>query len=604
MKLIETLVDLIVEAAPEEIYKKYYSDIDRPEFIRIISLDPTSKTNGEDIQRIGKYAKLLLKMFKEGNLKTEDFPKAKDYLSLVYKHQVPVDMVKVKTLGDLFSLVEKYYSSDDNQSVFDLINVLDSNEYELLLSGDKWIIYRPKSEKAASYLGTGTQWCTAWGPYSTNKEYRGRQNHFSHHNNQGWLYVIINRERPEEKYQFHFETKQFMDRYDRKIDSGDFFQRKSEVTRYFFPSLFDDTELDKDQIDIMDSLNSSLRAKLIERLVGETDNQLVNYLINLEGDDLIEELKSTYITDPNLKELKFDYLNREIGSPTLSFEIDITDSNELLVVHDTLKEYERGFGYGSDHSDWLTSEINDTDEDYQRELLEPILKEYFEKHVTYTDNYEQWNEYMIDHYFESLIKEYANEYGYLNDPLYETAHEVEANKIKKYIILDEETIDVNPHMMALFVHREKLTRLDDVLSFFGAYVEHHGLVYDYENPYFEQAPEYPKLHEMKAHLEKYDEDVEEIFETRETENECAEGLERFKDIKNKFFKDSRSFYSDDIRVHLLSGYNCNSKTVKVKIDYTVKNGENSTLWKRWDGTMDLDRLVEYMTNKRLFENLH
>ena len=80
MKFKDILYDLILEAAPEEIYQKYYSDVERPLFIRVISLDPATKIEGEDnIKRIGKYSKLLIKMFKEGNLKTEDFPKVKDY---------------------------------------------------------------------------------------------------------------------------------------------------------------------------------------------------------------------------------------------------------------------------------------------------------------------------------------------------------------------------------------------------------------------------------------------------------------------------------------------------------------------------------------------
>ena len=48
MRLIESLYQLIIEAAPEEIYKKFYSDIERPMFVRIISLDPASKIEGKE----------------------------------------------------------------------------------------------------------------------------------------------------------------------------------------------------------------------------------------------------------------------------------------------------------------------------------------------------------------------------------------------------------------------------------------------------------------------------------------------------------------------------------------------------------------------------
>ena len=603
MKLIETLVDLIVEAAPEEIYKKYYSDIERPEFIRIISLDPATKIDGEKIKKIGRYAKLLLKMFKSGDLKTEDFPKAKDYLSLVYKHQVPVDMNKIKTLGDLFGLVEKYYSRDENQNVFDLVNVLSENDYELLLSGEKWIIYRPISEKGAAYLGVGTEWCTAWGPYSTNEKYKDRQNHFSHHNAKGWLYVIINREKPEEKYQFHFETKQFMDRNDRKIDTGDFFDRQWDVTKYFFPSLFDDTPVDDEETKRMDRLSSPLKAKLIDRIVGETDNELVSDLINMDGDELVEKLKSTYITDPELKSLEFEYLNREINSETLKFEMDVRD--DLQLVAQTLNSYEAGSGYSAYHSEWLRDDItNGGDEDWLMELIEPLLKEYFDGgNVTYTDDYEEWKTFLLDNYYDSLVGDFADEYAELNEPLVETSHEVEANKIKQLIIPSEDGyVEITPANMALFIHREKLTRLDDLYSFFEAYVNHHDLAYEYENPFWEEAPQYPKMNEMESHLNGYNEKMEELFDERA---DCSEGHNKLKDIKNKFFNGGRYFRKDDLRIELESGFLCKEGVVFAKIDYLekFKQGDGSS-WKRWSGKIDLDRLVEYITNERLFEGLN
>lgn len=64
MKLIETVYDLLLEAAPEQIYQKYYSDIDRSTFLRIIQLDPRTKVKHEKengIKKIGRYAKVLLK---------------------------------------------------------------------------------------------------------------------------------------------------------------------------------------------------------------------------------------------------------------------------------------------------------------------------------------------------------------------------------------------------------------------------------------------------------------------------------------------------------------------------------------------------------------
>ena len=70
MKLLETIYDILLERVLNN-YDKYYSKIDFNEFVRIISLDSRSKVdpNAEDdkkIIRIGKYSKILLKLFKEG----------------------------------------------------------------------------------------------------------------------------------------------------------------------------------------------------------------------------------------------------------------------------------------------------------------------------------------------------------------------------------------------------------------------------------------------------------------------------------------------------------------------------------------------------------
>ena len=601
MKLIETLIDLIVEAAPEEIYKKYYSDIERPTFLRIIGLDPASKIQSDEkggIKKIGRYSKLLLKMFKEGNLKSEDFPKAKDYLSLVYKHNVPVDLNKVKTLGDLFNLVEKYYSRDDNKNVFDLVNTLDDNDYELLLSGEKWIIYRPKSEKGASYLGTGTEWCTAWGPYSTNQKYQGRKNHFSHHNNSGWLYVMISRENPEEKYQFHFETKQFMDKNDRKIDTGNFFDNHGEITKYFYPSLYDDTPVDSEETDRMGFLSSSLKARLVEKAIGDSDNPLVNDLINLEGDELIEKLKTVYIDDPSLNSIEFDYLNREISSPTIHFEIDELNG-DLRYVAEVSSYYRADSDPYSDHTESLREDIRSGDEEWQRELLEPLMKEYYDEVVTYSKDYEYWKSLMEDH-FESLVDDYADEYGYLNEPLVTTAAETELNNIEKFIIVyDDGQIDVTPSNLALFIHREKLTKITDVESLFDAYVNHHDLVFEYESPLRNIDHEYPTLNEMRSHFDGYSEKIEE--ELNQTP-ECQENKEKLIDIRNKFFNKGNYYSREDLRIEIKGGYDCEKGGVKISLDWLEKSNENVSNWKRYVGTVDLERLVAYVTNEKLFES--
>ena len=59
-----------------------------------------------------------------------------------------------------------------------------------------------------THLGSGTEWCTA-----TGKD----DGYFLDYIKQGPLYVIINKNNPKEKYQFSYESNQFMDAEDSEI---------------------------------------------------------------------------------------------------------------------------------------------------------------------------------------------------------------------------------------------------------------------------------------------------------------------------------------------------------------------------------------------------
>lgn len=595
MKLIESLYQLIIEAAPEEIYNKYYSDIERPVFIRVISLDPATKIEGKDvIKKIGKYSKLLIKMFKSGDLKPEDFPKAKDYLTLVYKHNVPVDLKSVKTLGDIFTLIEKYYSRDGVKNVFDLVNILDENEYKVLLSGEKWIIYTPESEKAASYLGTGTEWCTSWGPYSTNDDFKSRKNHFTHHNGRGPLYIIINRNDLSEKYQFHFETKQFMDRNDRSINTGNFFESHPEVTKFFYPSLYDDTPVDGDELEKMGFLGSDLTTKLIERVIGNSDNPLVDLLVNGTGDEMTEGLLKYCEGDEYLRDIEYDFRTR-----TLEFTIDdLMEDSDLAHLEEVTRYYDQDANRYADHSEQLRSEITDNgDTDWEDERLEEVLKPYFEQHEpVWTNNYKTFKERIFDHR-DDLLNDYAEEYAMMNEDAVISAAETELNNIEKFIIVGEETITIPPSQLALFIHKEKLTELNDLASLFSAYSNFHGLMDDYESPMWNLNHDYPTLREMKTHIETY---VDKIEEELEQTPECVSKREELLKVRKEFFGNGLRFSKDDMRIEIRGGYDC-EKGVPVIVNYLEKTNEESSNWKRWSGYLSIEKIVEYITNERLLE---
>jgi hypothetical protein len=77
---------------------------------------------------------------------------------------------------------------------------------KVLYNGPLGQLAVPETEEASCELGRGTKWCTA----------AEKNNMFDQYSDKGPLYVW--RDKNGEKYQFHFETAQFMDAKDHTID--------------------------------------------------------------------------------------------------------------------------------------------------------------------------------------------------------------------------------------------------------------------------------------------------------------------------------------------------------------------------------------------------
>ena len=56
---------------------------------------------------------------------------------------------------------------------------------------------------------------------------------YQQYSKNGPLYIMIKKSNPSEKYQFHFESKQFMDKDDHRINIKEFFNGKNELINYY-----------------------------------------------------------------------------------------------------------------------------------------------------------------------------------------------------------------------------------------------------------------------------------------------------------------------------------------------------------------------------------
>lgn len=200
---------LIESVSLNDIYNKYYSNIDEDIFYRIIQSDPTY--NELKPQKMGKYGKWLLNLYNSNNLKLEDLYKAKEYLTIFVKYYNVIedrDINHYKSLVDLYNVV-KTYMDNNNISTSHNDEIRNIKEgAEKVYEDNDWMIIIPHTKEASCYYGKGTQWCTA-----ADSSY----NYFDNYNDQGNLYINIDK-RTNEKYQFHFETDSFMDETDSPID--------------------------------------------------------------------------------------------------------------------------------------------------------------------------------------------------------------------------------------------------------------------------------------------------------------------------------------------------------------------------------------------------
>ena len=205
------LYNLICEAATlDDIYVKYYSDIDRGIFNKIVSSDPTWREDKPN--KMGKFGKWLLKLWVNRKLMLEDLYKATEYLSyfVKYNNRIEVkDINKYHSLPELYNIVKVFMDNPEiATSNSDEVRRIKEGADKVFENGE-WLVIVPHTKEASCYYGKGTQWCTA-----------AEQSHnmFDHYNSQGNLYINI-RKSDGEKFQFHFESGSFMDATDTPIES-------------------------------------------------------------------------------------------------------------------------------------------------------------------------------------------------------------------------------------------------------------------------------------------------------------------------------------------------------------------------------------------------
>ena len=381
--------------------RKLFPTIKDNVFDNLIRLDPTFV---EGRNSVGRYGKWILNLYKRnGNL---DLFHITDLLNR-FEEEKP--HLKIKDIGHFKSLedVDRYLNDEDsytelshrqrvrdNQNARKNVNL--KKDAELVFDSDMWQVYVPKTYAASCKLGQGTTWCTA----STESDY-----YYKDYSQKGPLYINIHKVIPDEKYQFHFETEQFMDSDDRPIDIFDFiFEQHKELLPFYnkiiceWLELGEDSDLSEyhqvtyDSDDLYHILNDNhggdvngdTVVKLLtcpEEIYGEWDFsyvELTNDLIDLLNEEnktlIINKVGSLNISDI---EDDMDVFGTLLNGAQLAFEegsISEARRDALKALHKSVSDVGTG-SYDNENGEFTVTYIP-----YQ------VLKDYYSRYSQYFNN--------------------------------------------------------------------------------------------------------------------------------------------------------------------------------------------------------------------------
>jgi hypothetical protein len=138
------------------------------------------------------------------------------------------DINRFKSLGQLEDLMDQYpdeeLASQKEQASAQEKQYYDSGQAQLIYNDPQIKVVVPLTRDASCYFGTNTRWCTA----------AKQNNMFDSHNKQGPLYIVLIK--PENaRYQFHWESNQFMDEKDQDMNPNQLADKYPVLWKIFQP---------------------------------------------------------------------------------------------------------------------------------------------------------------------------------------------------------------------------------------------------------------------------------------------------------------------------------------------------------------------------------
>lgn len=453
------LEEILTEAIAD--VKKQYPNMPDELFYKLIAFDPTYE-EGKD--RVGTYGKWILNGYNKGNITDADFGHLKDALTRFEDNKKNLknkDIGAYKTVADLDKMLndddsykELSHRQEVRQRQKDRKNADLGEEADLVFEDDMWEVWVPHTYAASCKLGQGTHWCTA----STESDYY--YNYYKK-NYGGEYYILISKADPDVKFQFHFESEQFMNDEDGETTLGVLFDDDEQLKEFFMPIIrkhlnIGDTDTEevtlspRELLDLFDSYNAPNRNavdgsfcyNIIEEMFG-IDSSLwdavflqdwtswadTSYLVDAVKDLEDSDIEGCPFTTEQIVALleEDEEAYEEAGGDTDFFE-DLTgemykavlraweDAHIEDTVQEIIKDFKRalkdiGIEVNNDNAVYLRNN-KDVIEDYIKygdaEQAEDLLYDF----VLYEPRY-GWNEMTDDTFASCLVDAIADE---VNEP--------------------------------------------------------------------------------------------------------------------------------------------------------------------------------------------
>jgi len=202
------------ELAAQKIKQETGQEIDAVQAIELIAnADPTPQN---------KMTKWLTRIYLSGNSNYqlgEDDAQIKQDLAKFMKlsksgklQQGQNNLDAFKTLGQLYDVIEQF-SDEDATSNKEQKKQTKLEGVNTIIKEPGLQIYHTLTHEANCMIGAGTKWCTAS---------KGDSGYFDQYSKDGPLYAIIEGEGAnQKKYQFHYESDQFLNARDEEVQESD-----------------------------------------------------------------------------------------------------------------------------------------------------------------------------------------------------------------------------------------------------------------------------------------------------------------------------------------------------------------------------------------------